>query len=154
MTYEWYRFTDTSNASLPMYLEFGHDTTIDLALTGLGLIKDSPPLSASPKYNTPPANRKWRTTYQVPFAAHMVWEKFSCGSSEDGFTKGKEYIRLLLNGETFDLGSLCEKGGKATQEYGVCEMSQFLASKPVSEALNDDLSAWGGRGYNATCGGV
>lgn len=78
------RFTNATGSSVPMYLEFGHDTTIDLALTGLGLIKDYPALSTNPKGGVPPKNRKWRTTQQVPFAAHMVWEKFSCSSSTDG----------------------------------------------------------------------
>ena len=33
------RFTNASGDAQPAYLEFGHDTTIDMALTALGLIK-------------------------------------------------------------------------------------------------------------------
>ena len=33
------RFTNASGDAVPLYLEFGHDTTIDLALTALGLAK-------------------------------------------------------------------------------------------------------------------
>ena len=33
------RFTNASGNSWPAYIEFGHDTTIDLALAGLGLAK-------------------------------------------------------------------------------------------------------------------
>jgi acid phosphatase len=33
------RFTNSSGDAVPVYLEFGHDLTIDLALTGLGLAK-------------------------------------------------------------------------------------------------------------------
>lgn len=36
------RFTNATGDSLPAYLEFGHDTTIDQALTGLGLAKQVP----------------------------------------------------------------------------------------------------------------
>ncbi|CAL1716254.1 unnamed protein product [Somion occarium] len=74
------RLTNGSGTALPIYLEFGHDTSIDLALTGLGYVKDSPPLrnSANGPIRT---NRKWRTSSQVPFAAQMVWEKFTCSSS-------------------------------------------------------------------------
>ena len=49
-----------------------------MALTGLGLAKDTPPLSAKGPVRH---NRKFRTTRQVPFAAQMVWEKFSCTES-------------------------------------------------------------------------
>ena len=33
------RFTNATGDAAPIYLEFGHDTTIDMALTALGLIK-------------------------------------------------------------------------------------------------------------------
>lgn len=33
------RFTNATGDARPMYLEFGHDTTIDMALTALGLAK-------------------------------------------------------------------------------------------------------------------
>lgn len=69
------RFT---TGTQPAYLEFGHDTTIDLALAALGLAKDAPALSAAGPAR---ANRKWRTSAQVPFAAQMVWEKVACKTS-------------------------------------------------------------------------
>lgn len=69
------RFTKGTDA---VYLEFGHDTSIDLALAALGLAKDTPALSASGLVR---ANRKFRTSNQVPFGAQMVWEKFSCERS-------------------------------------------------------------------------
>ena len=40
--------------------------------------RDTPTL---PEYGPVPAHRKWRTSYQVPFAAMMTWEKFTCTSS-------------------------------------------------------------------------
>lgn len=36
------RFTNASGDAAPAYLEFGHDTTIDLALAALGLAKYVP----------------------------------------------------------------------------------------------------------------
>jgi acid phosphatase len=49
-----------------------------MALTALGLAKDTPPLSAKGPARS---NRQFRTSNQVPFGAQMVWEKFSCTSS-------------------------------------------------------------------------
>lgn len=36
------RFTNKTGDAEPIYLEFGHDTTIDMALTALGLLKYVP----------------------------------------------------------------------------------------------------------------
>ena len=33
------RFENKTGDAMPVYLEFGHDTTIDMALTALGLAK-------------------------------------------------------------------------------------------------------------------
>ena len=87
------RFTNSNGDATPVYLEFGHDTTIDMALTALGLAKygsreslqykltimlrDTPALST----NKRPATRQWRTTNQVPFAARMIFERFTCSST-------------------------------------------------------------------------
>ena len=72
------RFTNATGDAEPAYIEFGHDTTIDMALTAMGFFKDTPKL---PVRGPVPANRKFRTSYQVPFAAQMTWEKFTCTSS-------------------------------------------------------------------------
>lgn len=37
--YQWLRFSNSSSDAKAVYLEFGHDTTIDMALTALGLAK-------------------------------------------------------------------------------------------------------------------
>ena len=95
-----YSFTNSTGDAKPVYLEFGHDTTIDMALTGLGLAKDSPKLSAKGPVRS---NRKFRTSYQVPFAAQMLWEKFSCTSSFDG-----PQVRLVLNDAPFPLATVGE----------------------------------------------
>ena len=91
------RLTNATGAAQEVYLEFGHDTTIDMALTGLGLAKDTPTLSAKGPVRS---NRKFRTSYQVPFAAQMLWEKFSCTSSFDG-----PQVRLVLNDAPFPLST-------------------------------------------------
>ncbi|KAG0707769.1 hypothetical protein DFH29DRAFT_895264, partial [Suillus ampliporus] len=48
---------------------------------------DDPPSSQGP-----PRHRKFRTSYQTPFAANMIWESFTCDESFDG-----PQIRLVLN---------------------------------------------------------
>ena len=128
-------FTNSTGDAKPLYLEFGHDTTIDMALTGLGLAKDTPKLSARGPVRS---NRKFRTSYQVPFAAQMLWEKFSCTSSFDG-----PQVRLVLNDAPLPLAT-CKHVSK---KYGSCALDDFVAS------YKDSIEhAWGDARWNATCG--
>nr|VWO95905.1 Major glycerophosphoinositol permease GIT3 (GroPCho permease GIT3) (Glycerophosphodiester transporter GIT3) [Ganoderma boninense] len=129
------RFTNSTGDAKPIYLEFGHDTTIDLAMTALGLAKDTPPLSA--KGPVPP-NRKWRTSYQVQFAAQMVWEKFSCTKSFSG-----PQVRLVLNEAPMPLVG-CKTVDK---RYGSCALDDFVSSNAASAQ-----HSWGDARWNATCG--
>ena len=128
-------FTNSTGDAKPLYLEFGHDTTIDMALTGLGLAKDTPKLSARGPVRS---NRKFRTSYQVPFAAQMLWEKFSCASSFEG-----PQIRLVLNDAPFPL-STCARMDK---HYGSCSLADFVKSNAASAQ-----HSWGDARWNATCG--
>ncbi|KAJ7592968.1 phosphoglycerate mutase-like protein [Mycena floridula] len=131
------RFSNSSGDSQAVYLEFGHDTTIDMALTALGLAKDTPPLSAT---GPVPPNRKFRTSSQVPFAAQMVWEKFACSRSFKG-----AQIRLRLNDATFPL-SACT-GSQQDQKYGTCSFASFVESNKFSTSIS-----WGDEAWNSTCG--
>jgi hypothetical protein len=87
------RFSDSEEAQ-SLYLEFGHDTTIVAAMAAMELnryiymfivsesvsrvrCRDNPPLSP----DGPPTLRKFRTSYQTPFAANMIWERFTCEES-------------------------------------------------------------------------
>ncbi|KAK9802414.1 putative Histidine phosphatase superfamily [Seiridium cardinale] len=101
-------------------INFGHDTTIDLGLTALGL-------AADPVYPTEgPVNatRAWRTANQVPFAAQMFWRSLSCGN--------ESRIQLLLNEANFDLSPT----GCQSDEYGTCSFDDFIAADTVKAALN------------------
>jgi hypothetical protein len=88
------RFEDESEEAQSLYLEFGHDFTILTAMAAMELnryvymlivselvsyirCRDDPPLSPE----GPPTLRKFRTSYQTPFAANMVWERFTCKES-------------------------------------------------------------------------
>lgn len=149
------RFT-ASNSSSPVIVEFGHDTTIDLALTGLGLIKDSPlVLPTNPSHTIPNPKRKWRTSYQVPFAARLVWEKFSCtsSSSSQGVKANTPYLRVLLNNAPISLGPVCGSS-KTVGKYGACALADFVKSSAVQLALNDATGSYEGASWNATCGGT
>lgn len=113
-------------------LNFAHDTTIDLGLTALGLAYDQDyPVDGPPN----PA-RQWRTSYQVPFAAQMLWTKLDCS--------GEKRIQLLLNGANFDLSPV----GCNADLYGSCNLAQFLAAPNVKQAVNvtDGDARW-----NAAC---
>ncbi len=128
-------FTNSTGDAKSVYLEFGHDTTIDLALTALGLAADSPPISPKGPVKS---SRKFRTTDQVPFAAQMAWEKFSCTKSFEG-----PQIRLVLNDAPFPL-STCKH---ADRRYGSCALDDFVATNKESVQ-----HAWGDARWNATCG--
>ncbi|KAH0827169.1 phosphoglycerate mutase-like protein [Lanmaoa asiatica] len=68
------RLTNATGDAESLYLEFGHDTSILLPLSTMGLNKDILPLN--PRHV--PTHRRFRTSQQTPFAASMVWEKFTC----------------------------------------------------------------------------
>ncbi|KIJ66951.1 hypothetical protein HYDPIDRAFT_85676 [Hydnomerulius pinastri MD-312] len=131
------RFSNTSGDAAELYLEFGHDTTIDNALTALGLAKDKQPLPASGPVDP---NRKWRTSNQVPFAAKMVWEKFTCSSSFAG-----PQIRLMLNDAVLPL-TICSKT-RQDRSYGTCALDAFVSANNFSTSVQ-----WGDATWNATCG--
>ncbi|KAJ1018540.1 hypothetical protein NDA16_004822 [Ustilago loliicola] len=116
-----------------MFLDFAHDTTIDLILTTLGLFDDNKyPVTGPVK-----ADRKWRTSYQVPFAAQMEWRKLSCDA-------GKEMIQLWLNKAPVDLSGICK-----TDKYGGCAMEDFLNSEVVKQANGVVV---GDERWTAACG--
>ncbi|KAJ7476057.1 phosphoglycerate mutase-like protein [Mycena latifolia] len=134
------RFTNATGAAQEMYLEFGHDTTIDMALAALGLAKDKTPLPAT---GPVPAHRAFRTSTQVPFAAQMVWERFSCSSSSSSAPQ----IRLLLNDAPFPLAA-CAKSA-FDRAHGSCALAAFVKANSFSTGVKFGDEAW-----NATCGAV
>ncbi|KAJ6532022.1 phosphoglycerate mutase-like protein [Mycena capillaripes] len=130
------RFSNVTGDAQQMYLEFGHDTTIDMALTALGLAKDKKPLPAT---GPVPANRAFRTSTQVPFGAQMVWEKFTCSSCAG------PQIRLLLNDAPFPLQSCAKSHFDAA--HGSCALDAFVKANSFSTNIQ-----WGDAAWNATCG--
>lgn len=88
------------------------------------------------------ASRKWRTSLQVPFGAQMIWEKFSCSSSNT-FAANSPQIRLLLNGSPLPL-TLCKEMDK---KFGSCTFQDFVDSNKGVLALK-----WGDGNWNETCG--
>lgn len=107
------------NDGANLSLNFGHDTTIDLGLTALGLAADD----VYPAEGPVDPDRAWRTARQVPFAANMVWRGLECGC--------ERRIQLLLNGANFDLAP----SGCQSDAFGTCSLSDFMNSKTVKAAL-------------------
>ncbi|KAJ7077123.1 phosphoglycerate mutase-like protein [Mycena belliarum] len=141
------RFTNATGAAQEMYLEFGHDTTIDMALAALGLAKDTPPL---PPRGPVPAHRAFRTSTQVPFGATMVFERFSCPSSSSSSHSSPSpgpQIRLLLNNGLLPLPR-CARGA-FDRAHGSCALGAFVAANAFSTGIK-----WGDEAWNATCGAV
>jgi len=118
-----------NNTSPPnLSINFAHDTTIDLGLTALGLADDA----SFPAGGPPSPYRQWRTSYQVPFAAQMLWKRLDCG--------GQKRLALELNGANFDLSPV----GCTSDAYGTCRMADFVAAKSVKVALGiiDGDATW------------
>ncbi|KAI6083057.1 phosphoglycerate mutase-like protein [Hypoxylon rubiginosum] len=99
---------------------FGHDKTIALGLTALGLAADKsyPP--------TGPVNpdRSWRAAKQMPFAANMLFKRLECAE--------EDRVQLTLNGANFDLGPI----GCESDEFGSCAFEDFLSTTKVQAAMN------------------
>ncbi|KIY42852.1 phosphoglycerate mutase-like protein [Fistulina hepatica ATCC 64428] len=131
------RFTNSTGNASTVYLEFGHDTTIDLALTALGLAKDTPPLSA---YGPVNQSRAWSTSKQVPFGAKMAWERFSCTSSFDG-----PQVRLLLNDAPYPL-DICATSIE-DHTYASCSLDAFVTANNFSTSIQ-----WGDSTWDEICG--
>lgn len=164
--------TDTSNRltatnSNQTYIEFGHDTSITLALTGLGLAAYVHTVLRSmtmiyihfrdesyPATGPPNPSRNWRSSKQVPFAAHMVWEKWNCGSScvyptfifvRRRLTRHliRTQVRLLLNGAPLSLAPICA----ADKSTGACLLDDLVRGTEAIRSIK-----WGDSTWNSTCG--
>ncbi|CED84121.1 Multiple inositol polyphosphate phosphatase [Phaffia rhodozyma] len=127
------RLTNATGNATDLYLEFGHDTTIDLALTALGLAKDTPNISASER-GAPNATRRWMTSQQVPFAAKMITERISCTSSNT--TNTDTWIRFLLNDAPFPILTC---GDKMNSSTGACPLDVFVEVNAPSLAVNKTI---------------
>ncbi|KAF9222883.1 phosphoglycerate mutase-like protein [Gyrodon lividus] len=130
------RLTNAKGDAKELYLEFAHDSNIVVVLAAMGLNKDTPPLS--PDHIRP--DRKFRTSQQTPFAAQMIWEKFTCEHSFEG-----PQVRLLLNDATYPL-SICGETAQ-DKEYGTCSVAKFVTANAYSANIHYGDATW-----NATCG--
>ncbi|OAX34165.1 phosphoglycerate mutase-like protein [Rhizopogon vinicolor AM-OR11-026] len=125
------RFSNASEEAQSLYLEFGHDSTIMAIMAAMDLNRDDPPLSP----HGPPLRRKFRSSYQVPFAANMIWERFTCKKSFNG-----PQIRLVLNEETYPLLS-CAKTMQ-DRKYGTCSLEAFTRVNEFSTSISFGDDTW------------
>lgn len=130
------RFSNTSGEAQSLFLEFGHDATILAAMAAMDLNRDDPPLSSEELR----WRRRFRTSYQTPFAAQMIWESFTCKESFDG-----PQIRLVLNEETYPLRT-CEKT-KRDRRFGTCSLDAFIRANQFSTDIEFGDDTW-----QAACG--
>ena len=116
------------SAAQNLSLNFAHDTTIDLGLTALGLFNDT----LYPADGPPSPYRQWRTSYQVPFAAQMLWKRLDCS--------GVKRVQLVLNDANVDLSPV----GCDSDIYGTCSLSGFVATTRVKDAsgIRDGDTTW------------
>ncbi|KAI1378085.1 phosphoglycerate mutase-like protein [Hypoxylon crocopeplum] len=111
---------------------FGHDKTISLGITALGLASDKSYPSAGPV----DPDRAWRAAKQTPFAAYMFWQRLECGK--------EKRVQLIVNGANFDLGPT----GCKSDEYGSCTSKDFLNTASVQAARN---SIYGDDRWESAC---
>lgn len=128
-------FKEPNGQQRSLFFDFAHDTTVDLILTTLGLAYDE---SYPVRGPVNPA-RRWRTSYQVPFAAQMEWRKVTCPGSAK-----KDMIQLHMNKAPFDLKPVCK-----TDKFGGCDLQEFLDSDRVKKANAVQV---GDAVWNAACG--
>ncbi|SPO31878.1 related to Thiamine-repressible acid phosphatase precursor [Ustilago trichophora] len=127
-------FKEPDGKQKTVWLDFAHDTTIDLILTTLGLAADR----SFPVQGPVNPNRNWRTSYQVPFAAQMEWRKVTCDAGKN------EMIQLHLNKAPVDLSPVCKVDG-----FGGCLLKDFLANEKVHKANAVQV---GDAAWTAACG--
>ncbi|KAL4266713.1 histidine acid phosphatase family protein [Pleurotus pulmonarius] len=118
------------------YVELGHDATIAVAMTAMGLAKDDPPLLTTHMVS----DRKMRSSNQVPFGGQMVFEKFTCSRSFEG-----PQVRLILNEATYPLTPCIQSARDA--KYGTCSLSNFIQSNQFSMSIEFGDAQWA-----ASCG--
>lgn len=116
--------------------------------------RDTVPLSPT----HPDPNRKFRSFYQTPFAARMIWERFTCQKS---YVNPSSYlpffltrhracsfegpqVRLVLNGATLPM-SFCEESVN-DKTYGTCSLDSFVRKNAFSVNAEYHSQTW-----NATC---
>lgn len=129
------RFTNATGDAQELYLEFGHDISFLVALAAMNLNKDKVPLT--PDHIRSP--RKFRSSDQTPFAARMIWERFSCKKSFKG-----PQIRLLLNGATYPL-PMCQNSLR-DRKFGTCSLAEFVKANSYSTNIHFHDKTW-----NASC---
>ncbi|KAI0886755.1 phosphoglycerate mutase-like protein [Annulohypoxylon maeteangense] len=100
-------------------LGFGHDKTIALGLTALGLASDKSYPSTGPA----DPDREWQAGKLMPFGASMFWKRLDCGD--------ERRIQLIMDGANFGLG---ETGCKI-DKYGSCTFEDFRKTAAVKAAL-------------------
>lgn len=131
--------TNTSTSATNLSVNFGHDTTIDLGMTALGLAYDA----SYPATGPPNPSRLWRTSRQVPFGAQMIFRRLNCAAANSLGSQTR--LQLTLDGANFDLAPV----GCVSDKYGTCAFSDFLNTSTVKSALN---VTHGDARWTAACG--
>ncbi|KAI8961481.1 phosphoglycerate mutase-like protein [Daldinia sp. FL1419] len=120
------------DAGPKLALGFGHDKTIALGLTALGLASDKSYPPAGPA----DPDRAWRAARLFPFAANMLWQRLECD--------GESRIQLILNGANYGLRPI----GCKIDKYGSCAFDEFINTAKVQSALN---STYGSDRWESAC---
>ncbi|KAI0379377.1 phosphoglycerate mutase-like protein [Hypomontagnella monticulosa] len=100
-------------------LAFGHDKTIALGLTTLGLAADK----SYPPTGPVDPGRAWRSAELMPFAGYMLWKRLECGE--------EKRVQLVLNGANYGL----RPTGCRSDKYGSCAFEDFVNTATVQAAV-------------------
>ncbi|KAI0892371.1 phosphoglycerate mutase-like protein [Annulohypoxylon nitens] len=100
-------------------LGFGHDKTIAMGLTALGLASDK----SFPASGPIDPDRAWQAGKLMPFGASMFWTRLECGK--------EKRIQLMMDGANFGLGGT----GCKIDKWGSCSFKDFQKTDAVKAAL-------------------
>jgi hypothetical protein len=111
--------------SISIYLDFGHDTSLESVITAMQLLPARYDGHVSVKDIDP--NRAWQSALIAPMGGRLHVERLKCGGSG-------AYVRMVLNNAVVPLKPLLECASDAYAWAGLCKLDAFLASQTY--ALN------------------
>ncbi|KAG9317928.1 histidine phosphatase superfamily [Chiua virens] len=108
---------------LTFYADFSHDNEMVSIFSAIGLFPQAEPLNTT----SPNPDRTWVISNMVPFSGRLITERLTCD--------GVESVRMLVNDAVQPL-AFCD-----ADEYGVCTLSNFVASQSFATSNGDGMWA-------------
>ncbi|ODN81545.1 hypothetical protein L202_01964 [Cryptococcus amylolentus CBS 6039] len=114
----------------PIYLDFGHDTTLESIITAMGLLRPEEAYSGNITLEEIDEGRRWKSSVMAPMGARLVVERMSCSGSSAGGT----YVKMILNDATLPLKDLDACATSWGADQGLCGLEAFIESQAYALA--------------------